>query len=224
MLPRDANILLLVLVAASAIACIVADYAGRRSLVYVFKPATMLWVLALAAQGTGAEAAAYRNLVMVGLLFSLAGDVFLMLPSDRFVAGLASFLVGHLFYVAAFALDGGSAGPLLAWSPFAVAGGIVYLWLRPGLGRMALPVAAYVVAITCMAGLATARWIEVGSTGPLLACAGATLFAFSDGVLAANRFRRPFVSAQAIVLGSYFTGQCLIALSTGVGEALFGPS
>ena len=39
----------------------------------------------------------------------MAGDIFLMLPNDRFVAGLASFLVGHLAYVVAFTHGGGSA-------------------------------------------------------------------------------------------------------------------
>ncbi len=34
--------------------------------------------------------------------FSLGGDVFLMLPGDYFIPGLASFLVAHLFYIALF--------------------------------------------------------------------------------------------------------------------------
>ena len=42
----------------------------------------------------------------------------------------------------------------------------------------------------------------------------------SDGALAINRFARPFRGAQAVVLGTYFPAQMLIALSVGVGEAL----
>ena len=66
-------------------------------------------------------------------------------------------------------------------------------------------------AIAVMAWQAGARWLELEQPGALLASLGATLFAFSDGALAWNRFRRPFRPAQAIVLGTYFSAQWLIA-------------
>ena len=219
-LGHAANLLLIALTAASALLCIGGHYLGRPWLVYVFKPLTMVWVIALAVQADGATTPLYVGLVIAGLLFSLTGDVFLMLPSDRFVQGLASFLVAHLFYVVAFASDGGAAGPPLALLPYAVAGGLAYAWLRPGLGRMGLPVACYVVAICAMAGFALARWLGAPGPGTLLALVGASLFVISDAVLAANRFRTPFSAAQALILSTYFAGQCLIALSTGVGPAL----
>ena len=213
---------LVLLAAVSAVICIVAELGGRRIIVYVFKPGTMAIVIALALLGGDATSEAYRRLVLAGLLFSLAGDVFLMLPEDRFVPGLTSFLVGHFFYVAAFAGDGGAAGPWPALLPFAGAGVLVYAWLWPGLGRLGVPVAVYVLAIAAMAGFATARWLDAGSVGAFLASAGAVLFVISDSALAANRFRHPFALAPVVVLGTYFGGQCLIALSTGVGEALLG--
>ena len=41
-----------------------------------------------------------RGAFVVALVFSLIGDVFLMLPGERwFVFGLGSFLAGHLAYV-----------------------------------------------------------------------------------------------------------------------------
>ena len=43
-----------------------------------------------------------RALLLGALLFSLGGDVFLMLPGDYFIPGLASFLVAHVFYIALF--------------------------------------------------------------------------------------------------------------------------
>lgn len=220
MLGNDVNTALIALTALSALLCIGGHYVGRPWLVYVFKPLTMLWVLALASQSSDAVPTWYTGLIIAGLLFSLAGDVFLMLPSDRFVQGLGSFLVAHLFYVVAFAADGGAEGPLLALLPGGVLGGLMFVWLRPGLGRMGAPVACYVIAIVAMAGFALARWLEAPSAGTQLACIGAGLFVLSDGLLAANRFRTPFSAAQAVVLSTYFSGQCLIALSTGVGQAL----
>lgn len=44
----------------------------------------------------------FDALLIGALLFSLAGDVFLMLPGNYFIPGLASFLVAHVFYIALF--------------------------------------------------------------------------------------------------------------------------
>lgn len=210
------EIVLSLLLLASGAGCIACDYAGRRVGVYVLKPLTMLFALALAFR---ADASLYRNLVAAGLVASLAGDVLLMLPRDLFVAGLGSFLLAHLLYIAAFAPEAGATHPgvLLA---FACAGAAAYAALYPRLGRMRLPVLVYVVAIVGMAWQAGARWLELGDATALLAFLGASLFVASDTALAWNRFRHPFRAAQAVVLGTYFPAQWLIALSTGVGEAL----
>src|SRR5512147_2406717 len=90
---------------ATAVACALhlrAAYRGPRWQVYLFKPLTTTLLFGLAAALPPAHGSAYRLAILVGLVFSLAGDVFLMLPRDRFLAGLASFLAAHLAYIAAF--------------------------------------------------------------------------------------------------------------------------
>ena len=73
---------------------------ARRPVEYVFKPLTMVVLIgAVLALGDPASEAA-RWWLLAGLVCSLAGDVFLMLD-DLFVPGLASFLIGHLCYIAA---------------------------------------------------------------------------------------------------------------------------
>jgi uncharacterized membrane protein YhhN len=218
MLHESTNLSLSLLILVSGATCIGADYTARRYVVYLFKPLTMLLVLVIALQSS--TSAFYQEALLAGLLFSLAGDVFLMLPSDRFALGLASFLVAHLCYIAAFATDASLAASAAALLPFAVAAAIVYRLLWPKLGRLKIAVLAYVVVIVVMAWQATLRWLVIGEPGALLACIGASLFVISDGALAINRFHRPFRAAQALVLGTYFTAQWLIALSIGVGEAL----
>ena len=78
-----------------------AEYRGPRQHIYIFKPLTMAFILLIAILGQ-ATLSFYKYMIITGLVFSLAGDVFLMLPSDRFVAGLVAFLIAHLFYIAAF--------------------------------------------------------------------------------------------------------------------------
>jgi uncharacterized membrane protein YhhN len=67
--------------------------------------------------------------------------------------------------------------------------------------------------IVGMAWQALARCAVVPGTGPLLAAAGALLFATSDAALALARFQGPFRGSQAVVYASYFAAQWLIAVS-----------
>ncbi len=158
---------------------------------------------------------AYRWLVVAALLLSLAGDVCLLFPQG-FVPGLASFLVAHLLYVAAFAPAGGwDAGAWLLLIPFALGslGMLRYLW--PGLGGERLPVTIYVGAIALMGWRAAVRAMAPSTPAPSgsLALAGALLFMLSDGLLATNRFARPFRSAEGAVMTTYYAAQTLLALS-----------
>src|SRR5213080_3500470 len=73
-----------------------AEYRGPQRQVFVFK------LLAIAAFAPHTR---YDTAILIGLVFSLAGDVFLMLPRARFVAGLTSFLAAHIAYLFAFAAD-----------------------------------------------------------------------------------------------------------------------
>ena len=190
-----------------------AEYRGPRRQVYLFKPLTVVWLLVLALTVAEPVSARYQFAVVVGLAFSLAGDVFLMLPGDRFLPGVASFLLAHLAYLVAFTsgVPFGANLPLLA--PYALLGGVMLGVLWRHLGAMRLPVVVYVAAIVVMAWQAAGRAASLGTAGVLLAAAGAALFVVSDAVLAVNRFRRRFRSAQAVIHATYYAAQLLIAWS-----------
>ena len=192
-----------------------AEYHGPRSHVYLFKPMTMLLILLTAMSGLRAHASVRGSAIIAGLVFCLVGDVFLMLPSDRFVAGLASFLVGHLAYTVAFTAGLGFSFSVRSLVPLAIYGAAIYMLLAPHLGKMRLPVLAYVVVILLMGWQAWERWNRVGASGDLLALLGALLFIFSDSVLALDRFRAKFKTARLLSLTSYFCAQWLIASSLG---------
>lgn len=203
-----------ILAAAAALLAVRAEYRGPRRRVYVFKPLAVILVIFIALQTKHAGAGPYKFWVVAGLLFSLAGDVFLMLPRDRFVAGLVSFLFAHVCYLAAFASGGGVAASAWAGAALAAYGASMLGLLWPRLGSLKGPVAVYVALILLMAWAAVGRYLGAGPAGSGLAAAGALLFAASDSLLAWNRFRGEFRAAQALVLGTYFAAQWLIALST----------
>mgnify|MGYP001103435743 CR=1 FL=1 len=126
----------------------------QRWQVYAFKPLATLLILALALSLSPARPD-YQWAIAAGLVLSTAGDVFLMLPRDRFVAGLASFLLAHLCYLRAFSIEVPFGAGLLLWLPFFAAGGMVVALVWPGL-KPALrgPVVVYVIVIAAMAGQA----------------------------------------------------------------------
>ncbi len=190
-----------------------AQVGGPRWLVYVFKPLTTSLILLIALVAPAPVSAVYQGLVVAGLAFSLAGDVFLMLPEDRFLPGLASFLVAHIGYVAAFASRSGLQATWGGALPFLLYGAAMLLILWPYLGRMKAPVIGYMIVISLMGWQALEQWLATGQFAALLALFGAGLFIVSDSALAVARFRKPFPGVQVLVLGTYYLAQWLIALS-----------
>lgn len=216
----DYTLHLCIAIALSGAAAILATVREWRRGVYVFKPLTTLLIIALAWHQT-AWVTMHKPLVLAGLVFSLAGDVFLMLPRDRFVAGLVSFLIAHLLYIAAFvsgvwAADAHPGGfRLTGWvlAPFVVYAAVLLRILLPHVPRaLKLPVTVYAAALLVMAWQAAERG-ATGLPGGALAAAGGVLFVASDSALALNRFARRFPGADALVLATYFAAQTLIALS-----------
>ena len=193
----------------------VGDWAARarRSplLEYACKPGALAALLAVAVLIHPAAGLGDRRVWFVAALAcSLVGDILLMLPSDRFVAGLGAFLLAHLCYLAGFLTRGPTA------MGFAVAAVVVVVLVAPvarrivqGLGpRSSLrgPVVAYMVVISAMAAAA------LSSARPL-AGVGAVLFAGSDAMIAWNRFVRPFPAASVAIMVTYHLGQAALVLS-----------
>jgi uncharacterized membrane protein YhhN len=192
-----------------------AEYHGPRYHVYLFKPLTMVFILLMAVQAGQPGASLYKVAIIAGLVCSLAGDIFLMLPSDRFIPGLVSFLMAHLFYIAAFTSGTGFGFSWQSLVPCVIYGAFMFGILAPHLGKMKVPVVVYMVVILVMAWQAWERWRQTGQSEALLAFLGAVLFLISDSALAVNRFRGQYQSAQALILSTYFAAQWLIARSVG---------
>jgi uncharacterized membrane protein YhhN len=188
-----------------------------RTLFYLFKPLTTILILAIALLPDTFRTDAYARAIGVGLLFSLSGDVWIMLPGNRFVYGLVSFLIAHICYIFAFA--NGAPANSFPWPvfPLALIGVIILAYLWPALpAGMKAAVSLYVAIIVVMAGLAVNRAVAQFSTGTFSAAIGALLFMASDSILAIDRFRRPFHLAQAALLSTYYSAQLMIALSIGL--------
>ncbi len=204
--------ILLILIVASGLVHIVSDYKERWNLTYIFKPLTMALIIGLLIFKSDLEVA-YNKWILIGLVFSLVGDVFLMLRPQKFISGLLSFLVAHLCYVYAFYQS--VKGNDIHWLALSLLPlGLIYLAiLWKYLGKYRLPVIAYFVAIGSMLFFASALLIVEMSLMSKYALVGAILFAISDGILARRKFVKPMKYGQFYIMTSYFTAQTLLALS-----------
>jgi uncharacterized membrane protein YhhN len=191
-----------------------AHYAGSRALAATLKALPILALAAVVAR-SGASAR-YAGWLIAGLLASAVGDVCLVWPERRFIWGLASFLLAHCLYLAAFAPGAASGGASWPWLVGIAAVAIILLArLWPHLGQVRGAVVVYVTVIASMAWTA-ARRAGAPTTPALsgtLALAGSLLFMTSDAILALDRFARRIPAAHAAVMVTYYAAQTLIAAS-----------
>lgn len=174
----------------------------------------MAMIITIAIARRNFDPSRYSLLIVIGLICSLVGDVFLMLPSDQFIAGLLSFLIAHVFYIIAFRTGISGLSGLVVSIPFYVAGLLLYWILWPALGEMKVPVLIYVMVIMTMASQSVARWrANTNDSRRVYAVVGAILFVVSDSTIAFSRFRGQFYSADGLIMGTYFAAQWLIAMS-----------
>ncbi len=203
--------------ALTALLAIAGNMLPEPALVYVFKPATTLLIIAWA-WPRGTDAPAVRRWVLVGLALSLAGDVFLMWPQHGFLPGLVSFLLAHLAYIAAFTRRVRFAARPLPFVLYALVAAVLLSQLWPGVpAALRLPVLAYVACLAAMAAQAGVVWLAArGTEGEMLArnaAIGGVLFMASDTLLAFNRFSAPVPLSALLILTTYWWAQGLIAAS-----------
>lgn len=202
---------LLAVAAVFAVADWIAVTREWKRVEYVCKPATLVLLIGVALALDPASDA-QRGWFVAALVLSLAGDVFLMLPRDAFVAGLASFLLGHIAYIVGLRLEGGG---LLALGVAAASVAVVTALVgdrilagvrRSGQDKLRAPVVAYMAVISTMLVCAIA-------TGDVRAAVGAGLFFVSDAMIAWNRFVLPFRYARLAIMSTYHLAQAALIVS-----------
>ena len=169
----------------------------------------------------------FANLIMGGLLVSLAADLVMQWDKSLFVAGLYIFLVAQLLYIAAF-VSIARRGSWARLIPFAAWGLIIFLILNPYFGDQHWPVTAFIAALIILPWRAAALLNSHGQleTFELGALVGTLAFALSETLVLLNRFiwhdtltmfsvqdSAPFIATLVVIL--YWLGQWAIALAGG---------
>jgi uncharacterized membrane protein YhhN len=200
------------MIALSAGLAISGKYKKQKFIHYAFKPLTMVLIISLAWERTLASPSSYGYLVISGLCLSLLGDIFLMLPKNRFRPGLVAFLAAHVLYI--FALSQGiQLRSYFVLVPLLLLGAIIYAVIFKNIRRLRVPVLVYVLVLSLLAWVAINRHLTFADQASLLVMLGGLLFFVSDSALAVNRFRKKFWLAEILILSAYFAAQLCFALS-----------
>jgi len=221
--------ILLVLAIVLAVLHWVAVLIKSRWLVGATKPTMMLALIAWVwiysdLPALLAQPETFRLLWFVlGLSFSLAGDVFLLWPEHLFTPGLVAFLIGHVFYILGFSrllLPGGAIVVCLVVA-IVQAGWCVWVYRQlargleaSGAARMKIPVGVYALVISIMLdsaiiSLADPAWSK---TPAVLVSVGALLFFTSDIMNSWNRFVAPILNERIKIMVAYHLGQLGLAV------------
>jgi uncharacterized membrane protein YhhN len=190
-----------------------------KTLEYIAKPGVTLSLLAWLVSVGGWQG--HLAWFAIGMAFSLAGDILLVLPKEQLIPGIAAFLLAQIAYTIGF-----NDTPLpinLASIAITVIVGITalrfYRAIAAGLsgsGRHSLkmPVLAYVIAISLMLISALLSMVRPEWKPGIawLVSTGALLFFISDAMLGWDKFVRPLRYGNLPVIITYHLGQALIAL------------
>lgn len=189
---------------------------GRARLAWVFKPLAAACFVA-AGWLAGALETPWGSALFAGLVLAACGDV-LLIPKDKraFLAGLVSFLLGHVAYCVAFAMRGLDLGWTIgAGVAITLVAIPVLRWLWPHVEpKMRGPVACYVLVITTMVALAFGTWAARGDARILV---GAIGFYLSDLAVARERFVGASFTNRLWGLPLYFGAQLVLAMTPGGG-------
>jgi uncharacterized membrane protein YhhN len=194
---------------------------GWKIRLYIAKPATLLFLTLWTYQVTHWQG----GMLWFGLalIFSLVGDIALLLNPRYFLVGLAAFLVAHLNFLVGFNQNPPpiSIGSISMVVLVAISAILVLGTLKPGVLRVprgkrfltAVVFYALTLALMVLSALITFFRPEWDLLPAILVACGAVLFYISDTTLGYDRFVKKLKHGQSYVHLTYHLGQ--IGLVTG---------
>ena len=188
-----------------------AVWKGWQRLEYFAKPAVMVCLFTWLYASTGLQGNTLW--FRLGIVFSLAGDMLLMVSLDRmFLFGLVAFLLTHLSYILGFReeLTNASAWSLVLMIIILINSlRLIRRILRPvratGQNALVSPVIVYglVISLMLFAAMSTMYDPAWKTNAALLVSLGAFSFYVSDLILAWNKFVAPIKNARIFNIMTY---------------------
>ena len=186
-----------------------------QRLEYFAKPAVMICLFLGLYSSTGLRNNAFW--FGLGILFSLVGDVLLMISLDKmFLFGLFAFLLAHISYITGFRdeIVNVTAWSLILAVFIAINIGrllrrIVGVMRIKGENRLVIPVILYgtVISVMLYAAMSTIFNPLWKTNASFFVSLGAFFFCASDAILAWNKFVSPIKNGRVLNIALYYLGQ-----------------
>lgn len=208
----------------------------KMSLLFKMISATLFVLCGVLSMKIAGNNTSYASLMVLGLVFGWLGDYFLHSLKDRmieFIIGVVAFLVGHLFYIAAFYHALKTLKPdaqLLNWYDFVAVGivlvlvvlYVIFMKIYQKKGPMVIGLILYGIFLTAMVVKAVlymyAEW-DYGINDTMVPAlltvgVGSVFFFLSDAslglILTGDEVKKKMRFFNII---TYFIAQILLALS-----------
>jgi alkenylglycerophosphocholine/alkenylglycerophosphoethanolamine hydrolase len=211
------NILFYLTITVMVIDWIAADRQAKK-LRYLTKPGALILLILWFTQ-TGH----WQGVLLwfgLALIFSLLGDIVLLLKPKLFLWGLILFLIAHIFYLVGLnqTLPPFNAQTLMVLVGVGAIAIGVFSFVFKGIQndtknrRLKIPLLIYGTVISLMTASAILNFYRVGWSMPtaLLTSMGAALFFTSDSMIAIRNFVTRFNHDDYLVMLTYHLGQLMI--------------
>ncbi|MFK8102955.1 MAG: lysoplasmalogenase [Saprospiraceae bacterium] len=202
-----------------------AEFFHQQVLVFLTKPLLLTILSIYFYQHTKSVSSSFRNLMLAGFLFSVAGDSFLMFVESNpqqqifFLLGLGSFLITHLCYGIAFYRFPSTARGWVARHPWILLvfltyliGNSLFLWSALPV-PLRLPVIVYSSCIMLMTVTALNLAGKIPKAIFQILFLGVLLFVFSDTMIGLHKFKSATITLpypRLLIMIPYLLGQYFI--------------
>ena len=185
-------------------------YLEKQWMIYLAKPMLMTTLFGYYYLNKKSD-----NLFFVlGLLFSLFGDLFLLGSGELyFILGLIFFLIAHVFYIIMvfkILLEIKLKDFMIAGIPYLLLFLILINVLYDGLGSMKIPVIIYAMTISFLGVVSLLLFLQSRTKTSLLLLFGVLVFITSDTILALNLFYEKQSFYPILIMTTYVMAQFLI--------------
>ncbi len=175
---------------------------------------SLIWFVCL--QGVSWQAHhTYNRRILIGLVCSIAGDIFLVWQQEFmvFLAGMLCFGFAQLAYISAFGFSPLGLKELIVC--LSIAFPLIIILVSKMSSLLLYPVLGYGTVLFLMKWRALAR-CSIKYEIPwrrIFAAFGAILFAFSDCCIGINKFVLPLPGERILIMATYYAAQLCLSLS-----------
>jgi uncharacterized membrane protein YhhN len=185
-----------------------------RRVEYIAKPAVIIILLIWLVINDGFSS--WTIWFGIGLVFSLFGDIFLLLPEKYFKAGLFSFLLTHIAYTIGLnpTLPQTNIAGLILAALVGITAAQIYNRvaagaINKGQPELRIPFLLYTVVISLMllSALLTLVRPAWDALSAITVSIGALLFFISDSLIGWDKFIRSIPNGRSYIMITYHLGQ-----------------